>query len=172
MLNKLDDVLSDVPGSTDLVGMGTDVGEATPIAQSPYSIPEKVKEGVRKELERLRESGIIVPSTSPWSFSLVPVQKPDGTIRVCVDYRKLNQVTKSDPHYMPMLAEIVSKLDLTKGYYQARMKEEDQPKTTFLSIWQVSIHTCSILAQECPSIVPEAHGEGAVVVQRICWCLY
>ena len=83
---------------------------------------------------RLRESGIIVPSTSPWSFTLVPVQKPDGTIRVCVDYRKLNQVTKADPHYMPILAEIVdrigacgviSKLHLTKGYYQVRMKEED-----------------------------------------------
>ena len=75
-------MLSDVPGSTDLVGMGIDVGEATPIAQSPYRIPEKVKEGVRKELERLTESGIIVPSTSPWSFPLVPLQKPDGSIRV------------------------------------------------------------------------------------------
>ena len=55
-----------VHGSTDLVG-------------------RKVKERVRKELERLRESGIIVPSTSPWSFPLVPVRKPDGTIRIRVD---------------------------------------------------------------------------------------
>ena len=61
---------------------------------------------------------------------------------MCVDYRKLNQVTKADPHYMPMLAEIVdrigargviSKLNLTKDYYQARMKGEDQPKTAFCS---------------------------------------
>ena len=110
-------------------------------------------------MERLKESGIIVPSTSPWSFPLVPLQKPDGTIRVCVDYRKLNQVTKADPHYMPMLAEIVdrigacgviSKLDIThiKGLLSGS-NERGRPAqdSLLLSIWQVSIHTCSIWAQ-------------------------
>ena len=119
----------------------------------------------------------IVPSTSPWSFPLVPVQKHDGTIRVCVDYRKLNQVTKADPHYMSMLAEIVdrigasgviSKLDITKGYYQVRIKEEDQPKTAFCSPYGKFQFTCVPFGLKNAPALFQKLMERVLFVQRIC----
>ena len=72
----------------------------------------------------------------------MPVKKPDGSIRLCVDYRKVNAVTRADPHYMPTLKEVVqavgsskvvSKLDLTKGYYQVKVHKKDREKTAFIS---------------------------------------
>ena len=61
-------------------------GAHRPIASSPYTIPEKWKDPVQKELEDVLYQGIIVPSTSPWASPVVPVQKPDGTVRLCIDY--------------------------------------------------------------------------------------
>ncbi len=98
--------------------------------------------GVRDELEGLLESGIVVPSTSPWASPIVSVTKPDGSVRVCVDYRKLNEVTMSDPYYMPTLDDILeragscnvlSKLDLAKGYFQVRVAAGSREKTAFIS---------------------------------------
>ena len=56
----------------------------------------------------LEEAGIIVKLSSPWSSPVVPVRKPDGSICLCVDYRKLNTVTKQDTWYMLTLEEVVS----------------------------------------------------------------
>ncbi len=114
----------------------------TPIQQVPYRVPDRLKPGVRDKLEGLLESGIVVPSTSPWVSPIVPVTKPDGSVRVCIDYRKLNEVTKSDPYYMPTLDDILeragscnvlSKLDLAKGYYQVRVAAGSREKTAFIS---------------------------------------
>ena len=60
------------------------------ISQRPYRIPEKINEGVRKEIEDMLEGGIIEESENAWSSPIVPVLKPNGAVRVCVDYRKLN----------------------------------------------------------------------------------
>ena len=73
------------------------------------------------------------PSTSSWASPIVPVPKTDGSIRLCVDYRKLNSVTANDPYYMTTLDEILervgnsgclSKLDLSKGFYQIGIEKE------------------------------------------------
>ena len=70
------------------------------------------------------------------------VKKPDCSIWLCVDYWKVNAVTRADPHYMPTLKEVVqavgsskvvSKLDLTKGYYQVKVHKKDMEKTVFIS---------------------------------------
>lgn len=72
---------------------------------------------------------------------MIPVQKPNGKVRICVDYRKLNAHTTRIPVYIPLLDEIVdrvgqssvvSKLDLSKGFHQVPVKPEDQPKTAFV----------------------------------------
>lgn len=85
-------------------------------------------------------SKIIEPSESEWAAPLVPVKKKDNTIRLCVDYRKLNAITKIDPYPMPRVDDItdevgraryISTLDLTKGYWQIPVREEDCSKTTF-----------------------------------------
>ena len=90
------------------------------------------------------KSGTLVPSQSPWSSAMVPVRKPDGSIRLCIDYRRLNSVTQPDPYMMPRVQDLLdrisqarwlSKLDLNKGFYQIPLVPESVPKTAFCSPW-------------------------------------
>ena len=136
------EVFSDLPGRTDACKLEIDTGSAAPRGSHPYRIPNKLKDGVRSEVEKLVELGIVVPSTSPWASPVVPVPKGDGTVRVCVDYRKLNEVTTADPYYMTTMEEILervgesrvmSKLDLAKGFYQVEVEPLSQEKTAFIS---------------------------------------
>lgn len=86
------------------------------------------------------EAGVIETSVSPWTSPIVPVKKKDGSLSLCIDYRKLNSVTMEDCFQMPRVNELVeclgkekyiSILDLNKGYYQIPMRPEDKPKTVF-----------------------------------------
>jgi len=72
VLDEFIDTLMEEPGSTDLCKMKIDVGTARLICQRHYKIPDRLKDGVREEIERLVDSGIIVESTSPWSSPIVP----------------------------------------------------------------------------------------------------
>lgn len=78
---KFEDVLSEVPGKTEAVQMVIDVGEAKPIAQHPYRVPPRLTAGVQAELDRLLQANIIEPSNSRWASPMVPVVKPDGSVR-------------------------------------------------------------------------------------------
>ena len=136
------EVFSDLPGKTDACMLEIDTGSAAPRGSHPYRVPDRLKEGVRSEVEELVELGIVVPSTSPWASPVVPVPKKDGTVRVCIDYRKLNEVTVADPYYMTTMDEIVerigaskvmSKLDLAKGFYQVEVDPKSRKKTAFIS---------------------------------------
>ena len=136
------DVFSDLPGRTDACMLEIDTGSAAPRGSHPYRVPDRLKEGVRSEVEELVELGIVVPSTSPWASPVVPVPKKDGTVTVCIDYRKLNEVTVADPYYMTTMEEIVerigaskvmSKLDLAKGFYQVEVDPKSRKKTAFIS---------------------------------------
>ena len=136
------EVFSDLPGKTNACTLRIDTGLEAPRGSHPYRIPNKLKEGVRSEVEKLVGLGIVVPSTSPWASPVVPVPKTDGTVRVCVDYRKLNEVTVADPYYMTTMEEILervgesrvmSKLDLAKGFYQVEVDPNSREKTAFVS---------------------------------------
>ena len=81
-------------------------------------------ESVNKELEWLKSKGYIRPSESPWTSPMVTVRKPDGTARLCVNFKAINAVTEPIPFYMPRVEEVlesvgkssvITKLDLTKG---------------------------------------------------------
>ena len=83
---------------------------------------------------------VIKPSTSPWAFPIVLVTKKDGGVRFCVDYSKLNKVAKFDAYPMPRIeelidtigpAQVISTLDLAKGYWQIPMDQGSKDKTTF-----------------------------------------
>ena len=137
------EILVDNPGETGVVMMDIELEPGTRvISQRPYRIPEKMKEGVRKEIEDMLEGGIIEESESAWSFPIVPVLKPNGAVRVCVDYRKLNACTPQTQCYIPTLddilddvgqAKVLSKLDLTKGFYQVRLASRAKDLTIFIS---------------------------------------
>ncbi|GFW86612.1 hypothetical protein TNCV_4333961 [Trichonephila clavipes] len=88
------------------------------------------------------DEGIVQPSESPWSSPVVLVRKKDGSWRFCVDYRKLNSVTKKDVYPLPRIddtldclkgAKFFSSMDLRSGYWQIEIDEADREKTAFIT---------------------------------------
>ncbi len=138
---ELGDMFSDVPGNKDRVRMSIDTGDSPPIRLSPYSVPMGIRDEVKAELDGLLECGVIERSRSCWSSPLVPVKKVGGGIRLCVDYRKLNEVTIKEPYYIPGLEEmlervgsgrVLSNVDLAKGFHQVEVVSNDREKTCFV----------------------------------------
>ena len=142
VLKEFPAVMSDLPGKTDVCRLVIRTTGDQPIASSPYRIPDTLKDRVREEVFKLVDLGIVVESRSPWVSPVVPVPKPDGSVRICIDYRRLNAVTIGDPYYMCTLDEIfegvaasrvISKLDLAKGFYQIPVDEDSIDKTAFMT---------------------------------------
>ena len=88
------------------------------------------------------DNGLISLSKSPWSSPVVLVKKKNRKLRLCIDYRKLNKITKRDVYLLPRIDEILdtlkgakwfSTLDLASGYWQIEMKSEDREKTAFIT---------------------------------------
>ena len=117
--------------------------DAKPSSKPPYQVPIHLRPKVNAELDKLIEQGIIEPSDdTTWCAPLVPVRKPDGSIRLCVDFRELNQVRPLDRHMIPTLpsildsvgkASVLSKIDLTSGFHQIPLDPEVKNLTTFLT---------------------------------------
>ncbi|KAL0533871.1 hypothetical protein IC582_028142 [Cucumis melo] len=113
-----------------------------PISRAPYRMaPAELKE-LKVQLQELLDKGFIRPSVSPWGAPVLFVKKKDGSMRLCIDYRKLNKVTVKNRYPLPRIddlfdqlqgATVFSKIDLRSGYHQLRIKDEDVPKTAFRS---------------------------------------
>ena len=142
VLEEYREVLNKEPGLTSLVEFSIDTGDADPIHQHPYNTPATLKASVDREIDWLLNRKFIRPSSSPWASPMVTVKKADGSARLCVDFRKINGLTRQTPFYMPRVEEVlegvgrskyISKLDLSKGYYQVQLAEQAIPKTAFTS---------------------------------------
>ena len=142
LLASFSDVLTDVPGRTNLGHHSIKVTSTDPIRQRPYPVPHAMKDTIEKETQKMLEMGIIEPSDSPYSSPIVMVRKPDGSNRFCIDFRLLNRITVFDAEPLPNPDEIFanlsgskffSKLDLTKGYWQIPLSNEAKEKTSFRS---------------------------------------
>ena len=112
----------------------------TPIREKPRRLPDPVTEEIEAQCEELRKIGVIEFSKSSWAAPVVPIRKKDGSLRLCVDYRKLNKVTKSDRFPMPNMNDLVfslkgvkyfTALDLVRGYYQVPLDPETAECTAF-----------------------------------------
>ena len=97
-------------GRTSLVQHVIDTGDAMPIKQRPYRASPDVKKEIDRQVDEVLENGIIQESVSPWSSPVVLVKKKDGSYRFCVDFRKLNKVTKLDSFPMPLVADALDSL--------------------------------------------------------------
>ena len=140
LLAEFKDVLTDVPGRTNLIEHEIKLTSAEPIRTRNYPIPLKLHDAINKEVTDMLEMKVIEHSNSPYSSPIVPVVKPDSSIRLCIDYRKLNKVTLFDAEPMPNMEEVFSKMsgykffskfDLTKGYYQVPLTKDTKPLTAF-----------------------------------------
>ena len=101
--------------------------------------PHKVEE-VRQHIQEMLDGGVIQPSQSPWCNAVVLVQKKDGTLRFCIDFRHLNTCTKKDSYRIPKCPETMeslvgaryfSTMDLKSGFWQVKVSEDSCQYTAF-----------------------------------------
>ena len=120
--------------------MHIDVGVNQPIKMRPYRTPIKNREVIDKAIDEMLDADVIRRSRSPWSFPVVIVDKKDGSKRFCIDFRKLNQITKKNSYPLPLIDDILAllskskfftSLDLKSGYWQVAMDVKDKEKTAF-----------------------------------------
>jgi len=107
---------------------------------TPYRHPKVYKDEIERTIKELLDMGFIRPSSSPFTSLVVLVEKKDGTMRMCIDYRLLNKKMIKNRYPIPRVDDLIhelhgakyfSKIDLRSGYRQIRMNEEDIHKTTF-----------------------------------------
>ena len=129
-------------GTTNCVSHSIDTGEALPVNQPPYRAGYKERQVIEDQVKDLLDRKLIQPSSSPWASPVVLVNKKDGSVRFCIDYRKLNQITIKDVYPLPRIddclnalgnAQYFSTFDLASGYWQIPMNEKDREKTAFIS---------------------------------------
>jgi hypothetical protein len=129
-------------GRANAINHKINTGDANPIKQQPRRLPLTKRDDVDREIQRLFDCGIIEASKSPWASPIVPVAKKDGSTRLCIDYRALNNVTIKDSYPLPRIddsfdalrgSKWFSVLDLSSGYFQVQMEETDKEKTAFTS---------------------------------------
>jgi len=130
------------PGRTDLLKFHIDTGDASPFKQQPYRVSKAEGDVMEAEIHEYLDLGLIRPSTSPWASPVLMIRKPDGGIRFCIDYRKLNAVTVKDCYPMPLIddildvlgnAKIFSTMYIASGYWNVPMDPGSVEKTAFTS---------------------------------------
>ena len=141
-VSEFKSIFSERPGLTNLVEHQIPLTSDIPVRSKPYPIPYSCRESLKKEIQKMEEMGIIERSNTPYSSPPVVVGKRDGTDRVCIDYRKLNQISVFDPEPVPTAehiftlmckAKYVTVIDLAKGYWQVAVAKEDVYKTGFVT---------------------------------------
>ena len=112
---------------------------AKPPAMGPYRMALPKLEELRRQLKELLDAGFIQPSKAPYGASVLFQKKHDGSLQMCIDYRALNKVTVKKKYPIPLIADLFdqlgraryfTKLDLRSRYYQVRIAEGDELKTT------------------------------------------
>uniref|UniRef100_A0A1X7VYS9 Reverse transcriptase domain-containing protein n=1 Tax=Amphimedon queenslandica TaxID=400682 RepID=A0A1X7VYS9_AMPQE len=135
-------VLKGKPGHTRITEHRIVTGSCRPVCQTPYRIPYAYHSEVDKEIQDMMAEGVIEPLKSDWASPMVIVRKKNNTLRLCVDYRKLNAQTEIDAYPMLRIDDILDQigqanyfttLDLARGYWQVPVAEEDRHKTAFIS---------------------------------------
>ena len=132
----------DVPSRTDHISHDVESNDAPPIKQHPYRLNPTKQKHLEAEIEYLLENDFIEPSQSSWISPCLLVPKPDGSYRMCTDYRKLNNVTKADTYPIPRIddcvdkigtSKYVSKFDLLKGFWQIPLTERAKEVSAFVT---------------------------------------
>ncbi len=136
---------------TALVQHNIDTGPAAPIRLRPHRLPLAKRQAAEELIRDMAANGIIETSDSPWAAPMVMVWKKTGGWRPCVDFRRLNAVTRKDSYPLPRIDDALdyvagscwfSSLDLRSGYWQVELAAEARPKTAFTigqGLWQFRV---------------------------------
>ena len=119
-----------------------DTGDKRPVHMPPYREGPKHREIIQEHVKKMLDDEIIEPSRSNWSSPVVLAPKPNGGVRFCVDFRKLNEITEKDVYPLPRIDDLLhamkearyfTTLDLLSGYWQIPLTEESKAKTAFIT---------------------------------------
>jgi hypothetical protein len=128
--NVLPKELSVMPPDHDIEFMIELKPGTTPIYKTPYRMATPELAELKEHVKELLEKGFIHPSSSPWGAPVIFVPKKDGTQRLCVDYRALNEVTVKNKYSLPRIDDlfdqlrgacVFSNIDLRSGYHQLKI---------------------------------------------------
>ncbi|XP_033227080.1 uncharacterized protein LOC117179418 [Belonocnema kinseyi] len=117
-----------------------DIQGSPSIRQAYRRLSPKVEESLRESAQKLEAEGIIRPSESEWCNPVVMIRKPDGDYRLCIDFRKLNEVAKKDAYLMRNIntildklssARYISEIDLSQAFHQIPLSNECKEFTAF-----------------------------------------
>ena len=140
VLSKYQQVLTDVPGCTNVLEYEIKVTGNDPIKLKSYPVPYAMIDQVDSEIATMLKLGVIGESNSPYSSPFVIIKKKDETNRFCIDFRALNRVTVFDAEPMPSIEDMIarisgykcwSKIDLCKGHWQIPLSMETEHMTAF-----------------------------------------
>ncbi|XP_057376543.1 uncharacterized protein LOC130697744 [Daphnia carinata] len=130
-------------GQTTEVEHHIDTGNACPVKSAPYRVSAFERQIIAEKVEEMLEDGVVEESFSPWSSPVVLVRKAkSGDYRFCIDFRRLNAVTKRDVYPLPRIDDVLDRLagaqffsclDLASGYWQVPVALEDREKTAFVT---------------------------------------
>jgi hypothetical protein len=121
-----------------------------PIYKRPYRMATQQLAELKEHIKELLEKGYICPSSSSWGATLIFVSMKDGTQRLCIDYRALNEVTIKNKYPLPRIdglfdqlrgACVFSNIDLRSGYHQLKIQDCDILKTAFISRYDLYEYT-------------------------------
>lgn len=145
LVTEFNDVfaLSDAElGCTHLVEHEIDTGNHAPIRQPPYRTPVIRRQKMNEMVAAMQAQGIVEPSSSAWASPVVLVPKKDGELRFCIDYRRLNSVTRKDVYPLPRVDDILvalgearyfTTLDFASGYWQIALEQSAKEKSAFVT---------------------------------------
>jgi hypothetical protein len=142
LVHEFENIFSDVPTKTNVVCHDVEVDGTPPIKQHPYRMNPMKAKCLQAEIEYMLSNDIIEPSSSEWSSPCVMVPKPDGSYRICQDFRRVNAISKADSYPIPRIedcidrighAKYVTKLDLLKGYWQVPLTERAREISAFVT---------------------------------------
>ena len=135
-------LFTDIPTRTDQIYHDVDIEGSKPIKQHPYRMNPMKLQCLREEIQYLLDNDFIEPSQSDWSSPCILMPKPDGTFRMCTDYRTVNSLTKSDSFLVPRIddcidnigqAKYVTKFDLLKGFWQIPLTDRAKEISAFVT---------------------------------------
>ncbi len=134
-------------GCTEETTHMTDTGDAHPIKQSIPPPPHR-REEARRLLKDMLAKDVISPSKSPWASPIVLVKKKDGSLRFCVNHRKVNEVSRKDTYPIPRVDDTLdviagtqwfSTLDLISGYWQVEVDKKDRAFCTLDGLFEFNV---------------------------------
>ena len=150
-------------GHTDIVQHRIDLTDEKPFKQR---ISQAAYDDVRAHLRQLLNAGIIQPSCSPWASNVVLVRKKDKTLRLCIDYRQLNNITKKDSYVLPRIEELLdclggstffSVIDMKSGYDQVEIFEPHKEGSAF-TVGPLGLYEYTCMPFGLPTVQQHTNG--------------